>query len=57
MKPLVYGAVLGLLWLVVGVPLATALAVLAAVAQPVTVAFAAGLLAHPLTTGMRRRTA
>jgi hypothetical protein len=57
MKPLVYGAVLGLLWLVVGVPLAPALAVLSVLAEPVTVAFAAGLLARPLLPGMRRRTA
>lgn len=57
MKHLLYGALVGLLWLVVGVPLAPVLAVLAAVAQPVTIAFTAGLLARPLTAGMRRRAA
>lgn len=47
MKPLVYGAVLGLLWLVAGVPLAPALVVLAAVVQPVTIAFVLGVAARP----------
>lgn len=43
MKPLAYGAVLALLWLLFGLPV-TALAPLA---QPVTLAFAAGILARP----------
>lgn len=47
MKHLLCGAALGLLWLVVGVPLAPALAVLAAVVQPVTIAFAVGVAARP----------
>jgi hypothetical protein len=42
MSRLVFGAVLGLLWLVAGVPLAPALAVLATVVQPVTIAFVLG---------------
>lgn len=57
MKPLVYGAVLGLLWLVVGVPLAPALAVLAAVVQPVTIALAAGAAARPYVRRPGRWTA
>ncbi|MEU2300566.1 hypothetical protein ABZ584_24540 [Streptomyces antibioticus] len=43
MKPLAYGAVLALLWLVFGLPLAAP----AAVVQPVILAFAAGILARP----------
>lgn len=53
MKHLLYGAALGLLWLVAGVPLAPALAVLAAVVQPVTIAFVVGAAARPLLPGMR----
>ncbi|MET9056779.1 hypothetical protein ABZX99_03040 [Streptomyces antibioticus] len=53
MKPLAYGAVLALLWLVFGLPLATPAAVVSAVVQPVTVAFTAGLLARPHLTGRR----
>lgn len=41
MKPLVYGAVLGVLWLVFGLPLAVPLL------QPVILGFAAGVLAAP----------
>ena len=47
MKPIIYGAVLGLLWLLFGLPLAPVAAVLPALLQPVTIAFAAGLLARP----------
>lgn len=47
MKPLVYGAVLGLLWLLLGLPLAAPAAVLSALVQPVILAFAAGILARP----------
>ena len=43
MKPILFGAVLALLWLLFGVPLAPALAVLAAVVQPVTIAFVLGV--------------
>lgn len=57
MKYLLCGAVLGLLWLVVGVPLAPALAVLAAVVQPVTIAFVAGAAARPYVRRSRRWTA
>lgn len=47
MKALTLGAVLGLVWVVFGLPFAPVAGVLAAVVQPVTVAFAAGLLARP----------
>ena len=54
MKHLLLGAVLGALWLLVGVPLGAALAVLAAAVQPVTVAFVLGVAARPYVPGMRR---
>ncbi|MEU5195254.1 hypothetical protein AB0G86_14530 [Streptomyces scabiei] len=47
MKPILFGAVLALVWLLFGAPLVTITAVLAAVVQPVTVAFLLGLLARP----------
>lgn len=47
MKPIAYGAVLALLWLTFGLPLATIAATVSAVAQPVTIAFVAGVLARP----------
>ncbi len=47
MKPLLFGAVLGVLWLLFGLPLAPVADVLAAVVQPVTVAFVVGLAARP----------
>ncbi len=53
MKPLLSGAVLALLLVVLGlpaVPLATLLPVLV---EPVVLAFAAGLLARPHLTGRR----
>lgn len=54
MKPLLYGAVLALLWLLLGWPLAVpSTVVTAVVAQPVTVAFAAGVLARPHMVGWR----
>lgn len=57
MKHLLLGAVLGLLWLLLGLPYAPVAAVLPVLVQPVALAFAAGLLARPLLPGMRRRTA
>jgi hypothetical protein len=54
MKPLVFGAVLGVLWLLFGLPLAPIAAVLPVLVQPVTIAFAAGLAVRPLLPGMRR---
>lgn len=53
MKPLALGVVLGVLWLLSGQILPTTTAVLAAVVQPVTVAFVLGLAARPHLT--RRR--
>lgn len=50
MKPLVVGAVLALLWLTCGMSLATPFGGAANLAQPVTVAFAAGLYARPHLT-------
>ena len=48
MKHLLLGAVLGVLWLLLGLPHAVpSTVVMAVVAQPVTIAFAAGLLARP----------
>ena len=47
MKPILYGAVLALLWLLLGLPLATLAGLVSAVGQPVILAFAAGLLARP----------
>lgn len=54
MKHLLLGAVLGAAWLLVGVPLAPALDVLAVLVQPVTIAFVLGVAARPLLPGMRR---
>jgi hypothetical protein len=60
MKPLLFGAVLALLWLTIGLPLtlpsSVTVAVSTTVAQPVTIAFAAGLLARPYPARPRRRT-
>jgi hypothetical protein len=47
MKALTYGAILGVLWLWFGLPLAPVAALLPALVQPVILAFAAGLLARP----------
>ncbi|MDW8805609.1 hypothetical protein P1P68_12655 [Streptomyces scabiei] len=47
MKALLFGAVLALLWLAFGVPLAAVAATVSVLAQPVTIAFAAGLAARP----------
>ena len=54
MKPLLLGAVLGLAWLLLGLPYALVAAVLPVLVQPVALAFAAGLLARPHLLGMRR---
>lgn len=47
MKALAYGAALAVLWLVFGLPVTAPAAVLPLLANPVVVAFAAGLLARP----------
>jgi hypothetical protein len=53
MKPLLSGAVLALLWLLYGLPLAAPSTPLAPLLQPVTLAFAAGILARPHLTRWR----
>lgn len=54
MKPILFGAVLGVLWLIFGLPFPALAAVLPVVVQPVTVAFTAGLVARPLLPRVRR---
>jgi hypothetical protein len=52
MKPIFFGAVLALLWLAFGLPLATPFGGVANLVQPVTIAFVLGVLARPhLTRG------
>lgn len=52
MKALALGAVLALVWVLFGLPLAVPETVLPWLVEPVTVAFAAGLVARPhLTRG------
>ena len=53
MKPLALGALLGVLWLTIGLPVAATTSFWEVVAQPVTVAFAAGVLARPHLTRWR----
>lgn len=57
MRALLFGALLGLLLVVFGVPLAPVVEGLAVLVEPVTVAFAAGLLARPYLRRSRRWTA
>lgn len=57
MKPILFGAVLALVWLLVGPPLVTITAMLPVLAEPVTIAFVAGLLARPHLRRSRRWTA
>ncbi|TQE40249.1 hypothetical protein Sipo8835_00110 [Streptomyces ipomoeae] len=45
MKPILFGAVLALLWLAFGLPLATPFGGVANLVQPVTVAFVLGFAA------------
>lgn len=47
MKPLALGAVLGLLWVLLGAPVTVPSSVVALVCQPVILAFAAGIAARP----------
>lgn len=53
MRALALGAVLALVWLLLGSPLVTAAAVPPVLAEPVTVAFLLGLAARPYLTGRR----
>jgi len=58
MKALALGAVLGLVWVLLGVQLAAPVtAVLPLLVQPVVLAFAAGLIARPHLVRTRRWTA
>lgn len=56
MKPILFGAVLAVLWLLFGVPLAPLTAVLPVLAEPPVLAFAAGILARPYVARPRRWT-
>lgn len=56
MKPILLGAVLALVWLLFGSPLVTITAVLPVLAEPVTLGFAAGVLARPYLARSRRWT-
>lgn len=53
MKQLALGALLGVLVVLFGLPLAVPAVVVSSMLQPVTIAFAAGILARPHVT--RRR--
>ncbi|MGW1669031.1 hypothetical protein [Streptomyces sp. NPDC002324] len=57
MRSLALGAVLALVWLLLGSPLVTVAAVLPVLAEPVTIAFALGLAARPYVRRPRRWTA
>ncbi|NGO43773.1 hypothetical protein [Streptomyces ureilyticus] len=57
MKPIAFGAVLGVLWLVFGLPSVPLAGVLPVLVQPVTVAFAAGHLIGPRLARSRGWTA
>lgn len=46
-KPLLFGAVLALLWVVFGWPLTAPTVLVSPVVQPVTIAFVLGILARP----------
>lgn len=53
MKPILFGAVLALVWLLLGSPLVTITAVLPVLVEPVTIAFLLGLATRPYLTGRR----
>lgn len=56
MKPILFGAVLALVWLLFGAPLVTITAVLPVLVQPVTIAFLLGFAARPYVRRSRRGT-
>jgi hypothetical protein len=56
MRALAVGAVIGIVWLVFGLPLPAVAALLPLLVQPVTIAFAAGLIARPYLDPSRRQT-
>lgn len=47
MKPILWGAALGLLWVLLGAPVTVPSGAIALVCQPVILAFAAGIAARP----------
>lgn len=53
MKPILFGAVLALVWVLFRLPLTTVTTVLPVLVQPVTIAFVLGAVARPLLPGMR----
>ncbi|MEH0551214.1 MULTISPECIES: hypothetical protein [unclassified Streptomyces] len=53
MKPLLLGAVLALLWLLLGCPFTVPSTAVAPLLQPVTMAFLLGALTRPHLTGRR----
>lgn len=53
MRPLAAGAVLGLLWVLFGLPLVPLAAAVPVMVQPVTVAFVLGVAARPLLLRLR----
>lgn len=57
MRALVFGALLGVLLVLFGLPLAPVVTVLAAVVQPVTVAFVLGIAIRPYLNRTGRWTA
>lgn len=57
MKPILFGAVLALVWLLFGPPLVTITAVLPVLAEPVAIAFVVGLVVRPYLARSRRWTA
>lgn len=57
MKPILFGTVLALVWLLFGSPLVTITTLLPVLAEPVTIAFAAGLAARPYLARPGRWTA
>lgn len=57
MKPILFGAVLALVWLLFGAPLVTVTGLLPVLVEPVTLAFLLGLLARPYLRRSRRWTA
>jgi hypothetical protein len=54
MKPILWGAVLGLWWAVFGLPLLPLATVVPLLLKPVTLAFTAGLVARPHLPKVRR---
>ena len=57
MKPLALGAVLALVWVLFGSPVAPVTGLLSVLVEPVTVAFLLGLVALPYVRRSRRGTA